>query len=59
MTRMPSTPARARCHAVLTPMAPPPMIVTEAYGAAARVTGARLHLIDETTTLDQPTLVTL
>ena len=29
MTKMLPTPPRARCHAVLTPITPPPMIVTE------------------------------
>ena len=34
MTKMLPIPARARCHAVLTPMTPPPMIVAEACGGS-------------------------
>jgi hypothetical protein len=34
MTKMFSTPPRARCHAVLRPITPPPMIATETCGGS-------------------------
>jgi hypothetical protein len=37
MTKMLPTPPRARCYAVLTPMTPPPMIITEACEGSGSV----------------------
>jgi hypothetical protein len=52
MTTMLPTPFSARCNAVLTPIAPPPMIVTEAYaGSGSGGPGSSTELLPRSNTV--------
>jgi hypothetical protein len=52
MTKMLPTPPRARCHAVLTPMTPPSMIVTQACeGSGSGGPGSSTELFPRSNTV--------